>query len=145
MLTLEERAARIAKYYDTALKGNHRLGQACHLAGLELIEAKALVPHGQWETWCATIKPLLNGGAPIGMRRIQQLMALAREDDPEAAREVELVARKERRRKVKSATVIALLPSELFETGLSSWLACFRLWTTAQRGAACAALEGELK
>ena len=48
--TLAERAASINSHIEQAIAAcdSHRI-----LAGLELIEARKHVPHGQWELWCA--------------------------------------------------------------------------------------------
>jgi Protein of unknown function (DUF3102) len=77
--TLEERAQSINDLW-WKLNGDKLTVYSRRLAiGKELIEARALVPHGEWEAWCKA--NFINRS----MRDIRRVMKLAGADDPEAA------------------------------------------------------------
>jgi hypothetical protein len=82
--TLAELAASINSHIEQAIAAgdSHRI-----LAGLELIEARKHVPHGQWESWCAE-------NIDRSYRDVRRLMAIAGSDDPVGALEHERAARR---------------------------------------------------
>lgn len=63
-------------------------------AGIELIKAKALVRHGEWQTWCKT-------NITRSLRDIQKVMHMAGSDDPMAEHEAEIVSKREARSAAK--------------------------------------------
>jgi hypothetical protein len=69
-------------------------------AGSELIEARAIVEHGQWITWCKT-------NIDRGMRDIQQVMKMASAPEPEKALALENKRAADGMRKTRNVTRIA--------------------------------------
>jgi hypothetical protein len=87
--SLESAAASINRHIDLYLRAEisysvHRLR-----AGVELIDVRKRIPHGEWEAWCGD-------NIHRSYRDIQKLMRMAGEDNPVAAFERERSQARER-------------------------------------------------
>jgi hypothetical protein len=98
--TIEKRAESINKHFGLAQKFGGLWEQHRLRAGSELIEARAIVEHGQWITWCKT-------NIHRGMRDIQQVMKMASAPEPEKALALENKRAADGMRKTRNVTRIA--------------------------------------
>ena len=98
--TIEERAELINKHFGLAQKFGGLSEQHRLRAGSELIEARAIVEHGQWITWCKT-------NIKRGMRDIQQVMKMAAAPEPDKALALENKRAADGMRKTRNVTRIA--------------------------------------
>jgi hypothetical protein len=98
--TIEARAASINEHFGLAQKFGDLCEQHRLRAGSELIEARAIVEHGQWITWCKR-------NITRGMRDIQQVMKMASAPEPEKALALENKRAADGMRKTRNVTRIA--------------------------------------
>lgn len=98
--TIEKRAESINKHFGLAQKFGGLWEQHRLRAGSELIEARAIVEHGQWITWCKT-------NIKRGMRDIQQVMKMAAAPEPDKALALENKRAADGMRKTRNVTRIA--------------------------------------
>jgi hypothetical protein len=109
--TLDERAAEINRLFDRADQADIRANHQRLAAGAELIAAKALVRHGEWQAWCKANIQRSAGD-------IRKVMHMAGAEDPMA----ELEAERARTRKAvanlrsKSGLRKPLLPEPMEDT-----------------------------
>jgi hypothetical protein len=98
---LEARATSINRLIELGYKAEASASRHRIRAGQELLEARALLAHGEWLPWCkANIKR--------GVRDVQKLLKIASAPNPAAALEAENAQRRESSKAVKYATVAHL-------------------------------------
>jgi Protein of unknown function (DUF3102) len=98
---LEARASSINRLIDLGDKAEANASRHRIRAGQELLEARALLAHGEWLPWC---KANINRG----VRDVQKLLKIASAPNPAAALEAENAQRRESSRSSKYATVAHL-------------------------------------
>jgi hypothetical protein len=98
--TLDRYATEINTHFRKAAAGERTSGINRLNAGRALIEARDMVPAGQWEAWC-------NKNLEPSMRDIRKAMRMAGDPEPERALDRERAATRERMRALRAGRTCA--------------------------------------